>query len=84
MELLELTLATPEENLALDEALLDEAEAAGRPSEVLRLWESILPAVVVGRSSAWPLKSAPTAAPCGRFPSCAPAAEPPSWSDPVA
>jgi lipoate-protein ligase A len=51
MELLELTLATPEENLALDEALLDEAEAAGRPSEVLRLWESILPAVVVGRSS---------------------------------
>lgn len=51
MELLELTLATPEENLALDEGLLDEAEAAGRPSEVLRIWESIRPAVIVGRSS---------------------------------
>lgn len=51
MDLLELTLATPEENLALDEALLDEAEAAERPGEVLRLWEPIEPAVILGRSS---------------------------------
>jgi lipoate-protein ligase A len=48
---LDLTLPTPEENLALDEALLDEAEEAPRPWEVLRLWESPRPVVVVGRSS---------------------------------
>ena len=46
----DLTLATPEENLALDEALLDQAEA-GTGSEVLRLWESRQPMVVVGRGS---------------------------------
>ncbi len=51
MKLLDLTLPTAEENLALDEALLDEAEAAGRPLETLRLWESPQPVVVVGRSS---------------------------------
>ena len=51
MRYLDLTLPTAEENLALDEALLEEAEAAGRPSEVLRLWEPERPAVVVGRSS---------------------------------
>ena len=51
MELLDLTLPTPAENLALDEALLDEAEAAGRPYETLRLWESPTPLIVVGRSS---------------------------------
>ena len=42
---------TAPQNLALDEALLDEAEAAGRPSEVLRLWESPQLVAVVGRSS---------------------------------
>jgi lipoate-protein ligase A len=38
------------ENLALDEALLEQAEAGG-PGEVLRLWESPSPVVIVGRSS---------------------------------
>jgi lipoate-protein ligase A len=51
MRLLDLTLPTPEENLALDEALLDEAESAGRATETLRLWEPAAPMVVVGRSS---------------------------------
>ena len=51
MRLLELTLPTPPENLALDEALLDEAEDAGRPCETLRFWEPAAPMVVVGRSS---------------------------------
>src|SRR5215470_19204848 len=47
MHYLDLTLATPAENLALDEALLLEAEA-GRGGEVLRFWEWPLPAVVLG------------------------------------
>jgi lipoate-protein ligase A len=51
MRYLDLTLATLAENLALDEALLDEAEAAQEPMETLRFWESPGPAVVVGRSS---------------------------------
>lgn len=50
--LLDLTLPTHEENLALDEALLNEAEEAARRSEVtrelLRVWESPVPFVVVG------------------------------------
>lgn len=51
MHLLDLTRPTPEENLALDEALLDEAEAFGGPREFLRLWEPATALVVVGRSS---------------------------------
>ncbi|HJN08826.1 MAG TPA: lipoate--protein ligase family protein [Pirellulaceae bacterium] len=51
MKLLELTLETPEENLALDEALLEVAEAGKEPGEVLRLWESPGHVVVLGRSS---------------------------------
>lgn len=51
MRLLDLTLPTPRENLALDEALLETAEMAERPCEVLRLWESPQPCVVIGRSS---------------------------------
>lgn len=51
MKLLELTLETPEENLALDEALLETAEAGKVPNEVLRLWESPRHVVVLGRSS---------------------------------
>ncbi len=51
MRLLDLTLSTPAENLALDEALLDEADASGGPRETLRLWESDRPLVVIGRSS---------------------------------
>jgi lipoate-protein ligase A len=46
MRYLELTLPTPEENLALDEALLLDAEATG--GEVLRIWEWSRPAVVLG------------------------------------
>jgi lipoate-protein ligase A len=51
MRLLDLTLSTPAENLALDEALLENAEAGLGASEVLRLWESPDPVVVIGRSS---------------------------------
>ena len=63
MKLLDLTLATPEENLALDEALLESAEAAAaqiNPAtenecaidrDVLRLWEPKQLMVVVGNSS---------------------------------
>lgn len=47
MRFLDLTLPTPEENLALDEALLSEAEHAGSP-EILRVWESPRPCVVLG------------------------------------
>src|SRR5262245_18532332 len=47
MQLLDLTLPTPEANLALDQALLEECEA-GRAGEVLRLWEWPRPAVVLG------------------------------------
>jgi lipoate-protein ligase A len=51
MQLLDQTFATPEENLAADEALLDEAEHSAGPREVLRFWESDQPLVVVGYSS---------------------------------
>ena len=51
MQRLELTLPTPAENLALDEALLDWAEAENPAWEFLRLWESPQPMVVVGRST---------------------------------
>jgi lipoate-protein ligase A len=52
MRLLDLTLPTPEENLALDEALLEAAEASELEcGEVLRLWESATHAVVVGRNT---------------------------------
>src|SRR5436190_1010338 len=47
MRLLDLTLPTAAENLALDEALLLAAEEGGA-GEVLRLWELPSPAVVVG------------------------------------
>jgi lipoate-protein ligase A len=50
MQLLHLTLNTAAENLALDEALLDAAEA-GEGGEILRLWEPAAPLVVMGRSS---------------------------------
>ena len=51
MRRLMLTLETPAANLALDEALLDAAEAEGPKAEVLRLWESPQPFAVLGRSS---------------------------------
>jgi lipoate-protein ligase A len=51
MKLLELTLDTPEANLALDEALLETADEAQEPREVFRIWESPQPLVVLGRAS---------------------------------
>ena len=51
MKLLDLTLDSPAENLALDEALLELAEAGQSDDDVLRLWESPQTAVVIGRSS---------------------------------
>lgn len=51
MQRLHLTLDTPAENIALDEALLDLAEATGPDAEYFRLWESPTPLVVLGRSS---------------------------------
>jgi len=50
MKRLDLTLASPAENLALDEALLDAGETAAG-DDLLRLWEPAQPFVVVGRSS---------------------------------
>jgi lipoate-protein ligase A len=50
MKWLDLTLPTAAENLALDEALLLEAEAGGG-GEVLRVWEPSETFVVLGRSS---------------------------------
>ncbi|MCA9174861.1 MAG: lipoate--protein ligase family protein [Planctomycetales bacterium] len=50
MQFLELTLPTPEENLALDEALLERVEA-GEQDELLRVWEAPRTMVVIGRSS---------------------------------
>jgi lipoate-protein ligase A len=49
MDELDLTLPSPAENLALDEALLLDAEA-GRAGEVLRFWELPKYAVVLGVS----------------------------------
>ncbi len=51
MKMLDLTLDSPEANLALDEALLEQAEADQIQHEVLRLWESKQTAVIIGRSS---------------------------------
>ncbi|MGO8691919.1 MAG: biotin/lipoate A/B protein ligase family protein [Thermoguttaceae bacterium] len=53
MRYLDLTLPTAAENLALDEALLEEAEAGSgcACAETLRLWEARQSVVVVGRSS---------------------------------
>lgn len=50
MKLCDLTLPTPEENLACDEALLDQCEA-GEAGDVLRFWESSQYFVVVGYSN---------------------------------
>jgi lipoate-protein ligase A len=51
LHLLDHTCPTAEENIALDEALLEQTEQSGQLHEVLRLWESPSPLVVVGRSS---------------------------------
>ncbi len=53
MRLLLLTLPTAAENVALDDALLQVCEAAAgdEDTDVLRVWEALTPAVVLGRSS---------------------------------
>jgi lipoate---protein ligase len=51
MHLLDLTLCTPAENVALDEALLDASEAGELSGDILRLWEMPEHAVILGRSS---------------------------------
>jgi lipoate-protein ligase A len=51
MLILNLTLDTPAENLALDEALLLAAEDADQPRELLRIWEPRQTFVVLGSSS---------------------------------
>lgn len=51
MKWLDLTLPTAAENLALDEALLLEAEQSGGHGQVLRVWEPAETFVVLGRSS---------------------------------
>jgi lipoate-protein ligase A len=51
MQYLPLTLSDAARNLALDEALLEEAESSATPVETLRVWESPEPFVVLGRSS---------------------------------
>lgn len=50
MRRLDLSLQSPPSDLALDEALLDEAEAGSR-GETLRLWHFDRPVVVIGRGS---------------------------------
>ena len=50
---IDLTLSDPLANVALDEALLEVAEASEEHSEVLRLWQPASPLVVIGRSSPW-------------------------------
>lgn len=52
MRFLDVSLRTPEENLALDEVLLDGLET-GRSPETLRVWESATPVVVLGVSQSW-------------------------------
>lgn len=44
-------LSTPAENLALEEAWLDMAEAGQWDAEILRLWQPESPLVVIGRGS---------------------------------
>ncbi len=50
MRRIDLTLPTPEENLALEEALLDECDSGGQ-DPILRFWESPTPFVVLGYAS---------------------------------
>jgi len=52
MFFLDLTLPSPEANLALDEALIDMCEA-GFPGEILRFWEPKELFVVLGYSNHW-------------------------------
>lgn len=68
MQHLKLTLPTPAENLALDEALLDAAEAGELADGVLRLWEMPQYCVILGRSSRADLEVNLPACRCDRVP----------------
>jgi lipoate-protein ligase A len=69
MLLLDLTLPTPSENLALDEALLDAAEAGEMQEDVFRLWEPKTGHfVVLGRSSQAAIEANLTACHAGNVP----------------
>ena len=70
MKLCDLTLATPEENLACDEALLDLCEA-GHSGDILRFWEPSRHFVVLGYAN----KAAREAA----LPFCRASNIPPIW-----
>ena len=52
MKILDLTFSSPADNLACDEALLDECEASGT-DEVLRFWQAEKYFVVLGYSNHW-------------------------------
>lgn len=51
MQYYEVTLPSVAENLALDEALLEQAQAGPVETESLRIWQADSPFVVLGRSS---------------------------------
>ena len=51
MHYLDLTLPSMAENLALDEALLELADAGSDEVEILRVWRADAACVVLGRSS---------------------------------
>ena len=51
MYFLDLTFQDPKQNLALDEAILDQADQGGNDLGILRLWEPDSHFVVLGRSS---------------------------------
>ena len=85
MRYLDLTLPSLAENLALDEALLDEAEAAAVRLETLRTWEAATFGVVVGRSSRDNIEVRGEACARRACPCCGgSAAARPSSSDPAA
>ena len=52
MKIYDYSFKSPEENLACDEALLDERESSGGGG-VLRFWSSPVPFAVLGYSNAW-------------------------------
>ena len=60
MKILDFTFTSPEENIACDEALLDELESGGE--EVLRFWESPVYFIVLGLSNHWQEEVSPDAA----------------------
>jgi len=75
MRLLDLTLPTAAENLAVEEALLDAAEAGGG-GETLRLWEPLTPFVVVGYANQTATEVNLPACGASRFSAAVPAAAP--------